>query len=173
MLFNSLEFFVFLAVVYVAYRVLPFRWQNRMLLVAGYVFYGWWDVRFLFLIAFSTAIDFSIGSLMAHRYMPAQQRWTVSLFLIGAALFFLCPNWSALAVGTKSFEISALLTPRATGLQVLAGTTVFVLIANLLIDRMARHAKGASSKGTNFRFGPREPRIFGLLQILQFFHRQC
>ena len=80
MLFNSLEFFVFLAVVYGAYRVLPFRWQNRMLLVAGYVFYGWWDVRFLFLIAFSTAIDFSIGSLMAHRYMPAQQRWTVSLF---------------------------------------------------------------------------------------------
>ena len=137
MLFNSLEFFVFLAVVYVTYRVLPFRWQNRMLLVAGYVFYGWWDVRFLFLIAFSTAIDFSIGSLMAHRYMPAQQRWTVSLFLIGAALFFLCPNWSDLAAGMKGFEISALLTPRATGLQVLAGTTIFVLIANLLIDRMA------------------------------------
>ena len=85
MLFNSLEFFVFLAVVYGAYRVLPFGWQNRMLLVAGYVFYGWWDVRFLFLIAFSTAIDFSIGSLMAHRYMPAQQRWIVSLFLICAA----------------------------------------------------------------------------------------
>ena len=173
MLFNSLEFFVFLAVVYGAYRVLPFRWQNRMLLVAGYVFYGWWDVRFLFLIAFSTAIDFSIGSLMAHRYMPAQQRWTVSLFLIGAALFFLCPNWSALAAGVKGFEISALLTPRATGLQVLAGTTIFVLIANLLIDRMADMPKERRRKGTNFRFGPREPRIFGLLQILQFLHRQC
>ena len=70
-----------------------------MLLVAGYVFYGWWDVRFLFLIAFSTTVDFSIGLLMADRYMPARQRWTVSLFLIGAALFFLCPDWSALAVG--------------------------------------------------------------------------
>ena len=146
MLFNSLEFFIFLAVVYVAYRALPFRWQNRMLLVAGYVFYGWWDVRFLFLIAFSTAIDFSIGSLMAHRYMPAQQRWTVSLFLIGAALFFLCPNWSVLAAGVKDFEISALLTPRATGLQVLAGTTIFVLIANLLIDAIADMPKDRRRK---------------------------
>src|SRR4029077_10661045 len=99
MLFNSLEFFVFLAVVYVAYLVLPFRWQNRMLLVAGYIFYGWWDVRFLFLIAFSTTVDFSIGLLLTNRYMPTRQRWTASLFLIAAALFFLCPDWSALNVG--------------------------------------------------------------------------
>ena len=35
-----------------------------MLLIAGYIFYGWWDVRFLFLIAFSTAIDFSIRDPM-------------------------------------------------------------------------------------------------------------
>jgi hypothetical protein len=63
MLFNSLEFFGFLAVVYLAYRLLPFRWQNRMLLVAGFLFYGWWDVRFLFLIACSTTVDFSIGLL--------------------------------------------------------------------------------------------------------------
>jgi len=76
MLFNSLEFFGFLTVVYVAYRILPFRWQNRMLLVAGYVFYGWWDVRFVFLIAFSTTVDFSIGLLMADRYMPARQAAT-------------------------------------------------------------------------------------------------
>src|ERR1700730_822304 len=82
MLFNSLEFFVFLTVVYLAYRILPFHWQNRMLLVAGYVFYGWWDVRFLFLIAFSTTVDFSIGLLLANGQMPIRQRITVSLFLI-------------------------------------------------------------------------------------------
>jgi alginate O-acetyltransferase complex protein AlgI len=136
MLFNSLEFFCFLTIVYLAYRILPFRWQNRMLLVAGYVFYGWWDVRFLFLIAFSTTIDFSIGLLMEERYMPARQRWTLSLFLIGAALFFLCPDWSALAVA--DVEITTFLTPQTMGLQVLAGTIVFVLIANLLIDRIAQ-----------------------------------
>src|ERR1700680_1466816 len=92
MLFNSLEFFVFLACVYVLYRILPFRWQNWMLLVAGYVFYGFWDVRFLFLIAFSTTVDFSIGMLMADRAMPARHRWTASLFLVGAAFLALCPN---------------------------------------------------------------------------------
>src|SRR5229473_8184230 len=98
MLFNSLQFFYFLVVVYLAYRVLPFRWQNRMLLVSGYVFYGWWDIRFLFLIAFSTTIDFTIGWLLINRRMPPRLLRTTSLFLIGAALFFLCPNWSALDV---------------------------------------------------------------------------
>jgi len=135
MLFNSLEFFCFLAIVYLTYRILPFRWQNRMLLVAGYVFYGWWDVRFLFLIAFSTTIDFSIGLLMKEKYMPARLRWTVSLFLIGAALFFLCPNWSALTA--SDVEMITLLTPQTLGLQVLAGTIIFVLIANLMIHLMA------------------------------------
>jgi D-alanyl-lipoteichoic acid acyltransferase DltB (MBOAT superfamily) len=141
MLFNSLEFFGFLTVVYFAYRILPFRWQNRMLLVAGYVFYGWWDVRFLFLIAFSTTVDFTIGLLMADGYMPSRQRWTASLFLIGAALFFLCPDWSALAVGRRDIEMTTLLTPQTMGLQVLAGTMIFVLIANLLIDRIAHMPK--------------------------------
>jgi alginate O-acetyltransferase complex protein AlgI len=139
MLFNSPEFFCFLTVVYLAYRILPFRWQNRMLLVAGYIFYGWWDVRFLFLIAFSTTIDFSIGLLMEERYMPARQRWTVSLFLIGAALFFLCPDWSALTM--TNVETTTFLRPQTMGLQVLAGTMIFVLIANLLIDRMAQMPK--------------------------------
>jgi D-alanyl-lipoteichoic acid acyltransferase DltB (MBOAT superfamily) len=135
-LFNSLEFFGFLTVVYLAYLVLPLRWQNRMLLVAGYVFYGWWDVRFLFLIAFSTTVDFSIGLLMGDRYMPARQRRTVSLFLIGAALFFLCLDWSALAVGRR-VDIVRFLTPQTMGLQVLAGTMIFLVIANLLINHIA------------------------------------
>src|ERR1019366_2977798 len=125
MLFNSLEFFGFLTVVYFAYRILPFRWQNRMLLVAGYIFYGWWDVRFLFLIAFSTTVDFTIGSLLANRYMPTRQRWTASLFLIAAALLFLCPDWSALNVGRRDVEMAAFLIPQRMGVQVLAGTTVF------------------------------------------------
>src|SRR5438270_10289200 len=107
MLFNSLQFFGFLAVVYLAYRVLPFRWQNRMLLVAGYVFYGWWDVRFLFLIAFSTTVDFTIGFLLSGKELPLRQRWTASLFLIAAALLFLCPNWSPFDL-SSTFALSVL-----------------------------------------------------------------
>lgn len=131
MVFNSLDFISFFAIVYATYRVLPFRWQNRMLLVAGYVFYGWWDVRFLFLIAFSTAVDFTIGWLLVERYLPARQRWIASLFLIGASVIFLCPNWSGFRINT--FDVNYFLKPQPLGLEVLAGTTLFVLVANLMI----------------------------------------
>jgi hypothetical protein len=47
MVFNSSVFLKFFAVVYLVYRLLPFKWQNRMLLLAGYVFYGAWDFRFV------------------------------------------------------------------------------------------------------------------------------
>jgi alginate O-acetyltransferase complex protein AlgI len=61
MLFNSFEFLVFLSIVYALYLVLPHRWQNWMLLVASYVFYGWWDWRFLGIIAFTTVLDYVIS----------------------------------------------------------------------------------------------------------------
>ena len=61
MLFNSPEFLVFLPIVFGLYWfVTPrhLRAQNLLLLVASYVFYGWWDWRFLGLIALSTLADF-------------------------------------------------------------------------------------------------------------------
>ena len=141
MLFNSLEFLVFFPIVYLLYRLLPFQWQNRMLLVAGYVFYGWWDVRFLFLIAFSTTVDFTIGLLLSENKMPPRQRWTASLFLVGAALLFLCPNWQVLTrAGTLggSIDVAGLRLIQPLGVQVLIATMVFILVANIAIDRMMR-----------------------------------
>jgi D-alanyl-lipoteichoic acid acyltransferase DltB (MBOAT superfamily) len=61
MLFNSLVFAIFFAIVYPLYLSLGHRWQNRLLLVASYLFYGWWDWRFLSLILLSTAIDYFSG----------------------------------------------------------------------------------------------------------------
>ncbi len=61
MLFNSLQFAIFFIIVYSLYLVLNHRWQNRMLLVASYVFYGSWDWRFLSLIIISTVLDFYCG----------------------------------------------------------------------------------------------------------------
>lgn len=58
MLFNSLDFVLFFAVVYSAYLLLNHRWQNHLLLVASYFFYGCWDWRFLSLIALSTTVDY-------------------------------------------------------------------------------------------------------------------
>lgn len=61
MLFNSFIFWIFFAVVIILYRRLSHTPQNRLLLVASYVFYGFWDWRFLSLIFLSTVIDFFVA----------------------------------------------------------------------------------------------------------------
>ena len=64
MLFNSPEFLLFLPIVFGLYWFVTQRnlkAQNLLLLVASYVFYGWWDWRFLGLIALSTIVDFLVG----------------------------------------------------------------------------------------------------------------
>ena len=64
MLFNSIEFLVFLPLCFVLYWFVVrrhFKLQNVFILLASYVFYGWWDYRFLALIAFSTLVDFFVG----------------------------------------------------------------------------------------------------------------
>ncbi len=64
MLFNSLEFLLFLPIVFCLYWFVfnkSLKWQNVLLLVSSYVFYGWWDWRFLFLLVFSTGLDFYTG----------------------------------------------------------------------------------------------------------------
>lgn len=67
MLFNSLEFLVFLPIVFVVYwQVLGKRLklQNLFIVIASYIFYGWWDWRFLFLIAFTTGCSYVGGILI-------------------------------------------------------------------------------------------------------------
>lgn len=64
MLFNSIEFLIFLPIVYLIYWLVfngKNRQQNVLLLVASYLFYGWWDWRFLFLIFLSSCVDYIIG----------------------------------------------------------------------------------------------------------------
>ena len=75
MLFNSFEFVVFLPVVFLLYWLVfrDRRWQNLLVLVASYVFYGWWDWRFLFLIAFTSLCSFA-GGLLIERY-DGRRRW--------------------------------------------------------------------------------------------------
>jgi D-alanyl-lipoteichoic acid acyltransferase DltB (MBOAT superfamily) len=65
MLFNSYIFWVFFALVFILYRRLRHRAQNYMLLIASYIFYGYWDWRFLFLMLFSTVVDYCAAILIA------------------------------------------------------------------------------------------------------------
>ena len=63
MLFNSLEFLAFFAIFYCVYLALfrAHKVQNLWLLVGSYLFYGWWDWRFLGLLLVSTVIDYAVG----------------------------------------------------------------------------------------------------------------
>jgi len=64
MLFNSFEFALFLPLCFVIYWFVlqrNLKAQNLFILASSYFFYGWWDYRFLSLIAFSTLVDFLIG----------------------------------------------------------------------------------------------------------------
>ncbi len=94
MLFNSWPFVPFIACVLTLYYVLPFRWQNRMLLLASCVFYGAWDWRFLFLLVGSTAIDYFVGLRIPRCESPtARKRWMLlscvaNLSILGAFKYF-------------------------------------------------------------------------------------
>jgi D-alanyl-lipoteichoic acid acyltransferase DltB (MBOAT superfamily) len=64
MIFNSIEFALFLPIVFGIYWLLNYsqvRFQNLFIICASYFFYGWWDWRFLALIAFSSFVDYFVG----------------------------------------------------------------------------------------------------------------
>ena len=77
MLFNSLNFFIFLILVFFLYWFVTnksLKLQNLLLLVSSYYFYACWDWRFLFLLAFSTGLDFYTGLKIAQGQGKAQKK---------------------------------------------------------------------------------------------------
>lgn len=79
MIFSSVEFFVFLAVLLAVLSVTPRQhWRRDLLLVSSYVFYGWWDWRFCFLILGSTALDYYAGRRIHEAPTKTQaKRWLI------------------------------------------------------------------------------------------------
>src|SRR5215469_1757402 len=64
MLFNSFQYWIFFLIVIVLFYSVPFRIGKVLLLCASYVFYMWWDPRFIVLILTSTIIDYFLGILL-------------------------------------------------------------------------------------------------------------
>ncbi len=101
MLFNSVEFLIFLPLVFILYWFVfnkDLRIQNLWVLVASYIFYGWWDYRFLSLIAFSSLVDFFIGLQLSRNQQEQQRKWLVAasmLVNIGFLGFFKYYNFFA------------------------------------------------------------------------------
>ncbi|WP_116125529.1 MBOAT family O-acyltransferase [Lewinella sp. IMCC34183] len=85
MLFNSLDFGIFLPIVFVLYWFVlgrHYRAQNLLIAVASYIFYGWWDWRFLSLIFFSTCVDYLVGRRLAHTEGPGPRRVLLTISLV-------------------------------------------------------------------------------------------
>jgi alginate O-acetyltransferase complex protein AlgI len=82
MLFHTFQFAIFFTIVYALYRVLPHQWQNRMLLVASYVFYGAWDWRYLSLLLASTTVDFFCGLAIKHSSETRNKKAFVAISII-------------------------------------------------------------------------------------------
>src|SRR4051812_38887449 len=61
MLFNSFVFLYFFALLYPLYLSLQHRAQNICLLIASYLFYSWWDARFVALLVVTTLVDYACG----------------------------------------------------------------------------------------------------------------
>jgi D-alanyl-lipoteichoic acid acyltransferase DltB (MBOAT superfamily) len=99
MLFNSIEFLIFLPIVFAMYWLVGGKRQtaqNFILLVSSYLFYGWWDWRFLSLIALSSLADFYIGQRLTRIQKPQSRKWllTCSLGLnLGLLGVFKYYNW--------------------------------------------------------------------------------
>ena len=77
MLFNSIDFAVFLPIVFVLYWFVfskSIKLQNLLIVFASYVFYGWWDWRFLTLILFSTLVDFTVGIKLSKENGKSKRR---------------------------------------------------------------------------------------------------
>lgn len=91
MLFNSLDFAIFLPVVFILYWFVfnkTIRIQNFLIVLASYTFYGWWDWRFLSLLVFSCLMDYTMGRLLM--ITEDQRKRKILLWLsVGLNLLFL------------------------------------------------------------------------------------
>lgn len=85
MLFNSLAYALFLPLVFILYWIFSGsrRAQNILLLITSYIFYGWWDYKFLVLIALSTAVDFFVGKVLLKQKENYKRK-----ILLGTSLIF-------------------------------------------------------------------------------------
>src|SRR5436190_210800 len=88
MLFNTVDFFLFLAAVLVLFYLLPLPLRKYLLLAASYFFYGTWNPRFLALLLTLTLIDYTAG-IWIEKFPPGRARKLVLIFSLAANLGFL------------------------------------------------------------------------------------
>lgn len=97
MLFNSIHFAIFLPFVFILYWFVinkNLRFQNLLLLISSYFFYACWDWRFMFLLIFSTFLDYFTGIKMAEaQNKPLKKFWfwlsiTINIGFLGVFKYY-------------------------------------------------------------------------------------
>jgi D-alanyl-lipoteichoic acid acyltransferase DltB (MBOAT superfamily) len=94
MLFNSIDFAIYLPIVFILYWFATnknLQLQNFLIVAASYLFYGWWDWRFLSLILFSTIVDYFIGLGLLKQENQTKRKillWTSIIINLGFLGFF-------------------------------------------------------------------------------------
>ncbi len=94
MLFNSIDFAIFLPVVFLIYWFATgksIKVQNFFIVVASYTFYGWWDWRFLSLILLSTCTDYFVGVKLKGEIIEGKRKallWTSVVINLGTLGIF-------------------------------------------------------------------------------------
>lgn len=85
MLFNSLEFAIFFPIVFLLYWFVVNKnlaLRNFFLLVSSYIFYGWWDWRFLVLIFISSSLDYFLGLKIYHSKNESKRKLFIAVTLV-------------------------------------------------------------------------------------------
>ncbi len=135
MLFNSFEFLVFFILVIALYRLLRrnFRLQNVLLLFTSYIFYGWWDSRFLFLIVLSTITDYCAGLVIEKGVLKKSQRFYASLYVLISVFLFIILQWNNIQFDIRrlSFTFDPILKWTSFEQGVLIATLALLILGNL------------------------------------------
>ena len=120
MLFNSIDFAIFLPIVFALYWLLKnlnLKFQNLLIVAASYLFYGWWDWRFLSLILFSTIVDYTVGVYLSKTSHVGKRKgllWASIFINLGFLGFFKYYNFfldnfiSAFSLFGAKLEVSSL-----------------------------------------------------------------
>ena len=143
MLLNSLEFLYFFVVVLGLYLALPHRGQNRLLLLASYLFYGVWDYRFLSLILLSTIVDFQVGKALGTSNDPRRRKQLVTVsivFNLGLLAFFRYMSFFAEPLGELLAGFNVTLNPIFYNILLPAGISFYTFqTMSYTIDVYRRH----------------------------------
>ena len=106
MMFQTPEFLLLLLAVFAGVGLVRrCRGQHAILLAASYLFYGWWDVRFLMLLLLSTVVDYTVARCLDGG-LPWSKRWQLSGWLVAGCAVFVAVDYSS---GTLRSELAVAL----------------------------------------------------------------